>query len=82
VPAGSIVYGVAVHATARKDDAGTNNLDLILRSGGTNYASGNPNGLTSSYVRYRSLWDIDPATGTAWTVSGANASSAGIRRTA
>jgi hypothetical protein len=82
VPAGSIVYAVAVHATARKDDAGTNNLDLILRSGATNYASGTSDGLTSSYVRYRRMWDNDPATGTSWTVSGANAASAGIRRTA
>jgi hypothetical protein len=82
VPAGSIVYAVAVHATARKDDAGTNDLDLVLRSGSTNYASGTSSGLTASYVRYRRLWDNDPATGTSWTVSGANAASAGIRRTA
>jgi hypothetical protein len=82
VPTGSIVYGVAVHATARKDDAGTNDLDLVLRSGTTNYASGTSSGLTSTYVRYRRLWDTDPATGTSWTVSGANAASAGIRRTA
>ena len=82
VPAGSIVYAVAVHATARKDDAGTNDLDLILRSGSTNYVSGTSSGLTSTYVRYRRLWDTDPATGTSWTVSGANAASAGIRRTA
>lgn len=81
VPAGAIVYGVAVHATARKDDAGTNNLDGIIRSGGTNYAKGSPQGLTSSYVRYRWLWDLDPATSAPWTVAAANAAQAGIRRT-
>ena len=82
VPAGSVVYAVAVHATARKDDAGTNNLDGVIRSGLINYAKGSPQSLTSNYVRYRWLWDVDPATGISWTVSGANAASAGIRRTA
>jgi hypothetical protein len=81
VPAGAIVYGVAVHATARKDDAGTNNVDGVIQSGGTNYAKGSPQALTSTYVRYRWLWDVDPATSAPWTVAAANAAQAGVRRT-
>jgi hypothetical protein len=79
--AGSIIYAVAVHATARKDDAGTNEVDGVLRSAGADYANGAPAGLTASYARYRWLWETDPATGVAWTVAGANAAQPGIRRT-
>jgi hypothetical protein len=79
--AGSIIYAVAVHATARKDDAGTNEVDGVLRSAGANYANGAPAALSASYARYRWRWDTDPATGTAWTVTGANAAQPGIRRT-
>jgi hypothetical protein len=79
--AGSIIYAVAVHATARKDDAGTNEVDGVLRSAGANYANGAPASLSASYARYRWLWNTDPATGTAWTVTGANAAQPGIRRT-
>jgi hypothetical protein len=79
--AGSIIYAVAVHATARKDDAGTNEVDGVLRSAGANYAHGSPKPITASYARYRWLWEADPATGLSWTVAGANAAQPGIRRT-
>jgi hypothetical protein len=79
--AGSIIYAVAVHATARKDDAGTNEVDGVLRSAGANYAHGSPTPITASYARYRWLWNADPATGLSWTVAGANAAQPGIRRT-
>jgi hypothetical protein len=79
--AGSIIYAVGVHCTARKDDAGTNELDGVLRSAGTDYAAGAPASITTTYARYRWLWNTDPATGTAWTVTGANAAQPGIRRT-
>lgn len=80
--AGSIIYGVAVHATLRKDDAGTNVVDGVLRVGTTNYAHGTPVGINSSYSRKRWLWTVDPSTGTAWTVTAANSAQPGVRRTA
>lgn len=81
VPAGAIVYAVGARVNARKDDAGLNEIDLVLRSGGTNYASGVPRPLSTSYARYSALWNLDPATSAAWTVANANAAQAGIRRT-
>ena len=80
--AGSIIYAVAIHATMRKDDAGTNEVDGVIRSGGNNYAHGSPAGVNSSYGRHRWIWHSDPATGASWTVAGANAAQPGIRRTA
>lgn len=79
--AGGIIYGLAVHATVRKDDAGASEVDGLIRSGGTTYAKGSPFVVTSNYVRARWLWSLDPATAAAWTVAGANAAQPGIRRT-
>lgn len=71
-PAGAVVYGVAVEAVARKDDAGVNTLDLGLRVSGTDYMGGAAAPLTTNYQRFRRLWTVNPAGG-AWTVSAANA---------
>lgn len=81
VPSGAIVYGVAVHITTRKDDAGLNELDAVLRSDGTNYASGTVQAISNTYARFRRFWDLDPATGLSWTVANANAAQAGVTRT-
>jgi hypothetical protein len=82
VPAGCAVYAVAVEADVRKDDAGTNDADALLRSGGVNYASGSPLSLTTQYQRLTRIWKTDPATGAQWTVANANASQPGVKRTA
>ena len=79
--AGSIIYAVAVHATMRKDDAGTNEVEGVIRSGGNNYVYGTPTGVNSSYGRHRWIWHSDPATGNQWTVAAANSAQPGIRRT-
>lgn len=82
VPGAAIVYAVAAELDARKDDAGTNDLDALIRSGGTTYAHGSTFGLTSTYQRFRTIWATDPATGAAWTVANANAAQVGVRRKA
>lgn len=81
IAAGAAVYGVAVEYNARKDDAGANEIDGLIRSGGTTYAGGTPNVLTSTYQRFRRLWDTDPATAAQWTTANANAAQTGVRRT-
>lgn len=78
--AGGIVYGVAVHATVRKDDAGASEVDGLVRTGAATFAKGSPKALTTSYVRQRWLWTLNPATGLAWTLADANAAEVGIRR--
>lgn len=81
IAAGAAVYGVAVEYNARKDDAGANEIDALIRSGGTTYAGGSPNVLTATYQRFRRLWTTDPATAAQWTVANANAAQTGVRRT-
>lgn len=80
VPAGSIVYALAVEIDARKDDAGLNDIDGLIRSGGTTYANGDTFGLTSTWQRFRSVATLDPATGAAWTVANINNAEVGVRR--
>jgi len=81
VPAGSIVYAVAVEYVARKDDAGLNTTKGLLRSGVTTGA-GTDLGLSTSYQRGRDIFTTDPNTAGAWAVAAANAAQAGVRRTA
>lgn len=81
-PSGVIPYAVGVEVVARKDDAGTNDLDLVVRSGGSDYASGVPGTLTTTWQRFRRIWDLDPDTGLAWTLADAHAVQPGVRRTA
>lgn len=82
IPGGSIIYGVANELVARKDDAGVNDVQCLIRSGGTTYADGISKALSTSYQRFRYVWTTDPATGLAWTVTNANAAQVGIRRSA
>lgn len=81
-PAGTNIYAVAVEIVARKDDAGTNEVDCLLRTGGSDFASGSSAALTTTYQRFRRLWTQDPATAAAWTRANANAAQPGIERTA
>lgn len=80
-PAGSIIYAVGVHATAREADAGPSELDTFLRIADSNYDAGAPAALTASYTRYRHIWDLNPATAAAWLLADADAAQPGIRRT-
>jgi hypothetical protein len=82
VPGGSIVYAVAAEMDCRKDDAGTNDLDTLVRTGGTTYAHGSTFALTASYQRYRTIWTQNPNTVAAWTPAEANAAQVGVRRKA
>ena len=81
VPASAVVYGVAGEATVRKDDAGSNILDILARGGTTTAASGTTMAQSTSYQRMTRLFTTDPSTGAAWSVANANASQVGIRRT-
>lgn len=81
-PLGAAPYALAVEVVARKDDAGTNELDLGLRIGATVYMKGAPAALTTTYQRFRAVWDLNPATAAAWTLADMQAAQIVIRRTA
>jgi hypothetical protein len=68
-----------VHVTqARKDDAGTRQIQQICLSGGTEEDSATIS-LGSSYQYYADVLEADPHTGAAWTVSGFNAATFGVK---
>jgi len=76
-PTGAVA-AVQTVMCCRKDDAGTRTIAGAYRGGGTNYdgASQNP---ASNYLMLRQIYEIDPATGLAWTGSGINAGEFGIK---
>lgn len=54
------------------------NLDLTIRSGGTNYFSADKI-VGTAYKSLSNIWENDPATAVAWLESGVNAAEIGIK---
>lgn len=78
---GSIGAVKSVQAQCRAKYEGTptpTKLDLVLRSGGTDYP-GSDKTLTSAYAHYSSIWNTDPADSAAWTDTKVNALEAGVK---
>lgn len=72
------IRAVKVITTARKADAGAQNLELLVKSGTTTATSGNK-ALTDSYAEYNHTWIDNPDTSAAWTLSNLNALQSGFR---
>jgi hypothetical protein len=60
---------VQVTTVARKDDAGSRSLRAVPKSGATT-ANGATRVLSTSYGVYDERFEVDPATGAAWTKLG------------
>ena len=74
----SSIWAVQVSTIAEKTDAGAANLENLLVSG-TATDTGVNNALTTSYQLYRDVFQTDPNTSAAWTVSGVNAAKIGYK---
>jgi hypothetical protein len=72
-----LIYGLQHCLSMKKDDAGTRQVKSLLKSGATTQAGATTHTLSTSYVYYRELWTLDPATGAAWDVAAVNALEAG-----
>lgn len=73
------VTAVQVVLCERKDDVGARTTAVEYRSsGGTNYVGVNNFSPGSSYLMDRQIYETDPATSAAWTVSGVNGGEFGI----
>jgi len=72
------VLARGVGARARLQGAGPANIELCLRSAGTNYVS-SPIALTTGYDSYFNSWTTDPATSSTWTPSAAAAIELGVK---
>lgn len=70
------IMAVQVTTVARKDDAGSRSLRAVLKSGATT-ANGTARVLSTSYAVYDDRFEVDPATGAAWTKAGVDALQAG-----
>ena len=71
-PTSATISAVNHLVWARKTDATTRAINLTTKSGATTTDSANTT-LSASYVGYNKLYETDPNTGSAWTVSGVNA---------
>lgn len=78
VPTGYVVQAVVVTARAKKGSSGPANLQLAVRSNGTNYFSSSQ-ALDEGYGAHFNVWETDPATSADWTTSAANAIQFGVK---
>lgn len=81
VPASTTGYvprAVAVSARAKRGGSGPQNLQLCLRSGGTDYFSGTK-ALGLGYTGQEHVWETNPDTGLAWTTSQLAALQIGVK---
>jgi hypothetical protein len=78
-PTVGAVLSVVVNMVVRDDAGGSPAVAAVVRSGGANYVGSSQN-TSSGYNDLQEMFDIDPATGVAWTISGVNAAEAGIKK--
>jgi hypothetical protein len=71
------IFGVQSVAHMQKNDAGTANAKVVLKSGASVYYDATQS-LGASTAAYVQLRETDPATSAAWTVGNANALEAGM----
>ena len=72
------IFGVQILARAKKDDAGARSLATVTRSGGTDF-DGATQALSTSYIYYSDIREVDPATSAAWTAANLNAANFGVK---
>lgn len=72
------VAAVCINTRAKKGATGPANLEMVARVGSTNYFS-DPKALTVGMDPVNHVFDVNPATGLAWTVSILNSSEFGVR---
>jgi hypothetical protein len=73
------VFGVQSNIFAKKTDTGTRTINHVTRIGGTDYDATATGDLTSGYLDYRTVMDVKPSDGTAWTVSDINNAEFGVK---
>lgn len=73
------IFGMAVKAFVAKSDTGARTMSLNTKSGASDTTGSNPSQTLSTTPQWQSsAFDLDSATGVAWTPSGLNAASSGV----
>lgn len=75
----STIYGVSVKGFVSKSDSGARTLSINTKSGASDSTGSAPSQALSTTPQWqRTFYDVDPATGVAWTQSGLNAAKSGV----
>lgn len=75
----STIFGIAVKGLVSKSDAGARTASFNSKSVASDATGSAPGqALATTPAWQGSYFDVDPATGVAWTLSGANAAKAGV----
>lgn len=72
IPTG-VVKAVVVSTQSKNAASGPQNVQACLRKGGTNYFSSNISGIGVNYSPIQAIFETDPSTSSAWTLSDAGA---------
>jgi hypothetical protein len=72
------IAGVKVSGMLRKTDSGARTITMQLKSGSTE-VTGSSQSPSTSYLYYANYQDTDPNTSAAWTASGVNSATAGVK---
>ncbi len=75
---GYTVRAVGVYARAKRGASGPANLQMALRSGGTDYFSASK-ALGIGYAAYGHIWETNPATAAAWVSTAIDALQPGVK---
>jgi len=70
------IYAVQTNVYARKEDTALHKIDVLVRSGGSDYL-GPDHTVASGYTDFTDMYETDPATAAAWTIAGVNAAEFG-----
>lgn len=72
------IFGVQVLLCAKKDDAGARSITTVTRRSSTDY-DGATVALSTSYLYYPQIREVDPSTSAAWTQTNLNAAEFGAK---
>ena len=76
-PLGSTIYGAKSQITVRKTDAGAANMGHLVRTGGTDFVSGEYT-LSDSFITYTRMMEDDPSGEIEWTEDAINSGEVGL----
>jgi hypothetical protein len=74
----SVISGVQIVASAKKDDAGARSITTVTRSGGTDY-DGATVALSTAYLMYMDVRGVNPNTSAAWTKTNFDSAEFGVK---
>jgi len=75
----STIFGMSVKGFVSKSDAGARTVSLNSKSGASDTTGSAPSQSLATTSQWQgSYFDVDPATGLPWTLSGANAAKGGV----